>query len=87
MIPWPKDEAGFPAELQLLLATATAPRLIEGGNGTPREIAECWNGADDSWFDYFLNNRRAGIVTRDDTAIIESLSSVLRERLKRAGLA
>lgn len=64
-------------EVDLLLATATAPRIVDGRYPTAQEIADEWKKTDGS-VDYFYNNREHGIRTFEDAAI--------EARLKARGL-
>lgn len=76
-IPWPETEDGSPLEVDLLLATATAPKIVDGRYPTVQEIAGAWNNTDGRAH-YFYNNREHGITTFQDPAI--------EDRLKARGL-
>ena len=67
-IPWPESEDGSPLDVDVLLATATAPTIVDGRYPTAQEIAEAWNNTDGR-VDYFYNNREHGIRTFQDAAI------------------
>ncbi len=71
-IPWPTAESGVPLEVDLLLATATRPPSLNPSYATPEAIAKAWKQAPKQQR-YFDENRRAGITTADDDAIIKYL--------------
>lgn len=72
-IEWPKDEHGEPLNMDLLLATATVPTLIDKlAYALPKDIAKKWSQYP-SRLRYFDENRRAGITTADDYEIIQHL--------------
>lgn len=71
-IPWPNAESGVPLNVDLLLATATAPCLNNGSYATPQAIADAWNRAPKE-LRYFDENRRVGITTADDYRIMRYL--------------
>jgi hypothetical protein len=63
-IPWPKRADGSLVDLDLLLATSTKP---DPKPPTAQDIAEAWIVKDHD--DYFFENVRSGIRTKDDLAI------------------
>ncbi|TPM02800.1 hypothetical protein FJ960_16660 [Mesorhizobium sp. B2-3-11] len=67
-IPWPKFKNNWPLSVDLVLLTATKPKIIKGEYPTVGEIAGAWkqNKGEDY---YFRNNRLAGIHTADDEEI------------------
>ncbi len=71
-IPWPLTESDDRVDMDFLLATATVPTLQDGKYATPETIAEAWENAL-KYQRYFDENRRAGITTADDYAIIKHL--------------
>lgn len=71
-IPWPSSENGAPLNIDLLLATATQPCLMNGSYAIPQAVAEAWNKAPKERR-YFDENRRSGITTADDYRIIRYL--------------
>lgn len=73
-IPWPTTESGDSADVDFMLATATAPTLHKGAYATPQEIAAAWQRAP-ARRRYFDENRRAGIATAFDDDILECLRS------------
>ena len=73
-IPWPESEDGSVLEVDVLLATATNPTIVEGHYPTVEEIADAWNKSAGS-VDYFYENRNHGIRTSQDAAIEASLKT------------
>ena len=71
-IPWPCTESDTPVDVDFLLATATVPTLCNGEYATPQTIAGAWKKAL-KYQRYFDENRRAGITTADDYAIMKWL--------------
>ena len=73
-IPWPCMESGDPVEdVDFLLATATVPTLnSDRSYASPGAIALAWKKAPKEQR-YFDENRRAGITTADDYAIMQHL--------------
>ena len=73
-IPWPECEDGSDLEVDVLLATATEPTVVEGDGRYPtaQEIADAWNNSGGS-VDYFYMNRDHGIRTFQDPDIEASL--------------
>ena len=67
-IPWPEAEDGSGLDVDVLLATATAPTLDNGCYPTVHRIADAWNNCDES-ADYFYKNRDHGIRTFQDAHI------------------
>ena len=67
-IPWPESEDGSGLEVDVLLATATNPTIVNGRYPTAEEIADSWNNSAGS-VDYFYRNRDHGIKTSQDAAI------------------
>ena len=72
-IPWPESEDGSGLEVDVLLATATNPTIVEGHYPAAQEIADVWNN--DGSVDYFYKNRDHGIRTSQDAAIEASLKA------------
>ncbi len=64
---WPRLVKGQACDLDLLLATPTAPTLTDGRYPSARAIAEAYSRA--NLPDYFLNNVQADIRTFQDGAI------------------
>ena len=72
-MPWPNMERGGPVDVDLILATATSPTLIDGRYPLPEEIAKAWNIVENR-VKYFWRNREHGITTFQDESIEEYLS-------------
>lgn len=71
---WPMRTDGHPLELDLMLATATKPSIIDGRYPNPSEIAGAWKGCSDpKQVDYFWCNRNHNIVTFEDADIEQLL--------------
>ena len=68
-IPWPCTESGDRVDVDFLLATATVPTLVYA---TPDTIAREWK-REPKQQRYLDENRRYGITTADDYAIIKHL--------------
>lgn len=73
-IPWPESEDGLGLDVDVLLATATNPTIVEGRYPTTQEIAEAWNGSPGN-VEYFYKNRTHGITTFEDAAIEADLKT------------
>ena len=67
-IPWPEAEDGSGLDVDLLLATATAPTLKNGCYPTVQRIADAWKNCDEG-AKYFHKNREHGITTFQDADI------------------
>ncbi|MCA0008825.1 MULTISPECIES: hypothetical protein [unclassified Mesorhizobium] len=68
-IPWPNFRNNWPLSLDVVLLTATKPKImLKGAYCTAQEIADAWkkNKKEDY---YFRNNLLAGIRTADDEEI------------------
>jgi len=78
---WPTLVRGRACDLDLLLATPTAPTLVAGRYPTAQTIAEAYTRA--NLPDYFLNNLRADIRTFQDGPISRSLIKARPEWAKR----
>jgi len=75
-IPWPVTESGTAFEVDLLLATPTAPRDSHKSRvyESPQQIATAFQTAT-SKRKYFDETRKAGISTAFDTQILQYLES------------
>ena len=75
-IPWPETVQKTPLEFDFLLATATKPSLCGEPPTYPRirEVALAWKRDKDKNVDYFWKNRKSGIETYQDAAIMKYLS-------------
>lgn len=62
-IPWPVTLGGKPADLDVILATATKP---EADRPTARDVADAWIAQTGGHENYFFENVRHGIRTPDD---------------------
>ena len=68
-IPWPEAEDGSRlVDVDLLLATATAPTLENGRYPTVRKIADAWKSCPEGT-EYFCRNTEHGITTFQDADI------------------
>lgn len=67
-LPWPLREDGSPVDVDLLLATATCPTLLDGQYATPAQIACAWIKSP-AQANYFWRNREHGIETFQDSEI------------------
>ena len=72
-IPWPQSENGL--DVDVLLATATAPDLCDGHYPSPEQIAAAWTDAGKNYVDYFHKNRACGIKTCQDDDIEACLNA------------
>ena len=74
-IPWPKTVNGSDLDIDVLLATATDPTLVDDERyPCGQEIADAWNTPDGrNHIDYFCKNRAHGIKTFQDECIQERL--------------
>ena len=69
-IPWPETEDPPDLEVDVLLATATNPTIVDGHYPSPEQIADAWNRSDGkNYVDYFCKNRAHGIRTSQDNII------------------
>ena len=73
-IAWPESEDGSGLEVDVLLATATDPTIVNGQYPTAREIADKCNRSKRR-AEYFRENRRVGIRTFQDAEIEARLKS------------
>ena len=71
-IPWPKCTDGSALEVDVILATATNPKIVKGSYATPDKIADAWNKSPES-AKYFWKNRKNGIRTFEDDCIQKQL--------------
>jgi hypothetical protein len=72
-IPWPTAVSGDLHHVDMLLATATRPGpFVDGTYPTPGLIAAAWK-KEPREARYFHENRRAGIATTEDEAILKDL--------------
>ena len=72
-IPWP-DVDGSDLGLDILLATATNPTVVEGRYPTAQQVADAWNSDDGrEYVEYFFKNKEHGIQTFEDRIIEEQL--------------
>ena len=68
-IPWPEAEDGSRlVDVDLLLATPTAPTLENGRYPTVQKIADAWKSHDEGAM-YFCKNTEHGITTFQDADI------------------
>ncbi|MBO9422337.1 hypothetical protein J7481_22695 [Labrenzia sp. R4_2] len=65
-IAWPETIDGTPADMDIILATATKPETSPPGS---QSVAGAWLGQDGGYEQYFLENVRYGIRTADDLEI------------------
>lgn len=72
-IPWPRTELGEYDGLDVLLATATDPSLVDGKYPLPDEVAKAWNIDNCGNVRYFMKNQESGIVTFEDDEIAKHL--------------
>ena len=69
-IPWPKCTDGSHLEVNVLLATATDPTLVNGRYPSAQKIAAAWNtNTGSKHVQYFRKNRKHGITTFQDDKI------------------
>ena len=74
-IPWPGED-GSDLGVDVLLATATNPTIVEGRYPTAQQVADAWNSRDGrEYVDYFFKNKERGIRTFEDNAIEERLGT------------
>jgi hypothetical protein len=71
-IPWPKAKSVDSVNVDILLATANQPCLINGLYATPQMIADAWKKNPDER-GYFERNCSAGILTAADDCIMQLL--------------
>ena len=75
-ISWPTNEEGVELGVDVILATATNPTIVEGRYPPVEDIAAAWSvGKGKADGRYFRNNQRDGIETFQD----ERLSELLEE--------
>ncbi|MEE4013436.1 hypothetical protein V1T76_15295 [Roseibium sp. FZY0029] len=65
-IAWPETTDGIPADMDIILATATKPEATPPG---AHSVACAWLGQDGGYERYFLENVRCGIRTAHDLEI------------------
>jgi hypothetical protein len=87
-IAWPELKGcQSPVPLDLLLATATRPKL-QGNPPTypsPKMIADAWGKDTNDQFSYFRNNRACSILTFEDQTILDQLRRDFPEKVKGLG--
>ena len=75
-IPWPEPAQGGEIEMDVLLATATNPTIVEGEYASAKAIADAWmTRRGKTEMKYFWNNRKNRIETFQDQEIEELLSA------------
>jgi len=74
VIRWPTTEENVELGVDVILATATNPTIVEGRYPSVEEIAAAWRaGKGKADGRYFRNNQRDGIETFQDQRIAELL--------------
>lgn len=74
-IDWPTTDKGIDLGVDVILATATNPTIVEGRYPPAKEIAAAWReGKGKADGRYFRNNRRCGIKTFQDDKLISHIS-------------
>ena len=82
-IDWPTTDKGIDLGVDVILATATNPTIVEGRYPPAKEIAAAWReGKGKADGRYFRNNRRCGIKTFQDDKLISYVSRAKREKMK-----
>ena len=76
-IRWPEAMSGssLVVPVDAILATATDPKIVNGGYCDASAIAAAWNSADPKWSQYFWQNRANGITTFEDAQIEQILDA------------
>ena len=74
-IDWPTADKGIDLGVDVILATATNPTIVEGRYPPAEDIAAAWReGKGKADGRYFRNNRRCGIETFQDDKLISCIS-------------